>query len=286
MSRKPLAEIIQETIRNEQVRLPVYPAVARQFQELVAQGAPPADRLARLAGGDPALACNLFHAANSSFYRGLQKVATIAEAITRIGLDAAVETVARACHDGEACAGTQLVPRYLPPLWRHSLGCALGAHWLARRCGYQALAEQARMAGLLHDIGKLFLLGTLEAVCSCGEEPIMLPEQLIAEVMSTMHVEQGLELVERWHLPDDFAAVIGRHHETGNERQEAIIALVRLANKGCHKLGLGWSSDPGLILPTTAEAQFLGIDEISLAEFEIMLEDHFALLPEGATPGA
>jgi hypothetical protein len=28
-------------------------------------------------------------------------------------------------------------------------------------------------------------------------------------------------------------------------------------------------------LPTTAEAQFLRIDEISLAEFEIMLEDQF-----------
>jgi hypothetical protein len=48
-----------------------------------------------------------------------------------------------------------------------------------------------------------------------------------------------------------------------------------LANLGCRKLGLGLENSPELVLPTTAEAQFLGVDEISLAEFEIALEDQF-----------
>ena len=55
------------------------------------------------------------------------------------------------------------------------------------------------------------------------------------------------------------------------------MALVKLANKGCWKVGLGWKTGPDLVLPTTAEAQFLGINEIALAEYEIMLEDHFGL---------
>mgnify|MGYP001821563813 CR=1 FL=1 len=38
---------------------------------------------------------------------------------------------------------------------------------------------------------------------------------------------------------------------------------------------LGLDKNPDMALPTTAEAQFLGIDEIALAEFEIMLEDRF-----------
>jgi hypothetical protein len=46
---------------------------------------------------------------------------------------------------------------------------------------------------------------------------------------------------------------------------------------------LGWEADPDLVLPTTAEALFLGIDEIALAEFEIMLEDRFQL-PGADTP--
>jgi hypothetical protein len=54
-----------------------------------------------------------------------------------------------------------------------------------------------------------------------------------------------------------------------------MVILVKLANNGCHKLGLGLTERPDIILPTTGEAQFLGIDEIALAEFEIMLEDRF-----------
>ncbi len=51
--------------------------------------------------------------------------------------------------------------------------------------------------------------------------------------------------------------------------------MVKLANKGCRKVGLGLEHHPELVLPTTGEAQFLGIDEIALAEYEIMLEDKF-----------
>ncbi|MDH3998166.1 MAG: hypothetical protein OET90_04940, partial [Desulfuromonadales bacterium] len=57
--------------------------------------------------------------------------------------------------------------------------------------------------------------------------------------------------------------------------QDIIVALVRLANKACSKIGLGLTVQPELILPTTAEAQFLGVNEIVLAELEIMLEDQF-----------
>lgn len=277
MNRKPLAEIIDETIRAESIRLPVHPEVARRFRELVATGTPQPEALAELASSDPALACNLFHAANSSFYKGLQKAVTIAETITRIGVETTIETLERACREGTPDGRLQLASRYLPQLWQHSIGCALGAHWLACRCGYQALAEQARLAGLLHDIGKLFLLATLEEVSTSGEDPLTLPDQLVEEVLETMHVEQGMKLFKRWNLPDEFAAAIGQHHDTGGEKQDSIVALVRLANKGCHKLGLGWETDSSMILPTTAEAQFLGIDEISLAEYEIMLEDRFGL---------
>ena len=63
------------------------------------------------------------------------------------------------------------------------------------------------------------------------------------------------------------------HHDDVLETQNIMVALVKLANKGCRKVGLGLEKTPDLVLPTTGEAQFLGIDEIALAEFEIMLED-------------
>ena len=274
---KPLTELINDTIAAGQVHLPVFPGVARQVTALLAAGSPPPAALEQLISHDPVLASNLFRAANSSFYKGLHKVVTIDEAITRIGVGQAVEVVVNACREGELCPRGRFSPRYITPLWQHALGCAVGARWLAGRCGYEALADQVHLAGLLHDIGKLYLLATLEQI-ACGPEfDGVLADQLVVEVIEKMHVELGLQLIEDWNLPDSFAAASGRHHDGGLDAHDLVVVLVKLANKGCRKVGLGCDPDPGMVLPTTAEAQFLGIDEISLAEYEIMLEDHFHL---------
>ena len=277
MANKPLTVSINDMVASGQVHLPVYPAVASKVGAILQQGIPERAVLVELINHDPVLTCNLFRAANSAFYQGLPKVLTVGEAITRIGVPRTAQLIEGACRDGELCPRGRLTPRYLAPLWQHSLGCALGAAWLARRCGYHALAEQVHLSGLLHDIGKLFLLAILEQVVTCDEAGTALSDTLIEEVLASMHVELGLRLVAEWNLPDEFAAVVGRHHQTELDSQDAIVALVKLANKGCRKVGLGWETDPGLVLPTTAEAQFLGIDEITLAAFEIMLEDRFQL---------
>ena len=277
MAGKPLPVLINERIDSGRLPLAVHPDVARKIASSPRPERPEAAALGELASHDPVLAGSLFRAANSAFYQGLPKVVTIAEAITRIGTVSALRELDCVCSDGAAGFRGQLLPVYLPPWWRHSLGCALGARWLANRCGYQALADQAHLAGLLHDIGKLFLFTALESIVDSGEAGITLGNQLIEEVLESMHVEIGVKMAAAWNLPGSYVAVIGRHHEPELDSQEVVIALVRLANQVAHKLGLGGKSAPDLILPTTAEAQFLGIDEIALAECEIMLEDRFGL---------
>jgi HD-like signal output (HDOD) protein len=278
MADQPLTELIYATLDTGQVRLPVHPAVATRAATLLQAERPATAGFAPLIGNDPVLVCSLFRAANSAFYQGLPKIATINEAMTRIGLDQTAEMLGGLCRDGQRASRGRLFPRYLPRLWQHSLGCALGSRWLADRCGYRTLAEQAHLAGLLHDIGKWLLLATLEQLAA-GEDAVILADQLVAAILENLHVEVGLRLIADWHLPDEFARVVGGHHQAGLDGQDLVVTLVRLANLGCRKVGLGWLSDPGLVLSTTAEAQFLGIGEITLAEFEIMLEDRFQLVP-------
>jgi len=275
LSNKSLTETIKEMVDADRVRLPVHPKLARQVSEcLIAEG-PDSKQLWSLVNRDPALICNLFRAANSSFFAGLQKTLSVKEAVTRLGSDKAAQVIERACQEGEGCPQGALLPRYMPSLWQHAQGCALGARWLANRCGYQGISDQAYLAGLLHDVGKQFLLAALEEMSSCGEFGMTLSEQLIQEVLATMHVEQGLRLFEEWNLPEAYQEVVANHHAEELDTQNIVVALVKLANNGCRKLGLGLTQSPDIVLPTTAEAQFLGIDEIALAEFEIMLEDQF-----------
>jgi putative nucleotidyltransferase with HDIG domain len=275
LANKSLAEMIKEMVDADRVRLPVHPKLARQVTACLEAEGPESKQLWSLVSYDPALLCNLFRAANSSFFAGLQKTLSIQDAVTRLGSDKAAQVVERACREGEGCPQGELLPRYMPSLWQHAQGCALGARWLANRCGYQGIADQAYLAGLLHDIGKQFLLAALEEIASCGEFGITLSRQLVQEVLTTMHVEQGLRLFEDWNLPEVYKEVVADHHGEELDKQNTMVALVKLANKGCRKLGLGLTKQPDIVLPTTGEAQFLGIDEIALAEFEIMLEDRF-----------
>lgn len=275
MANKPLAEIIRELVDADRVRLPVHPGLAKQIIAALAPDAPESRRLWALVSSDPALICNLFRAANSSFYAGLPKTVSVEEVVTRLGSGEALQVVERACRDSEGCVQGQFMLRYMPGLWKHAQGCALGARWLANRCGYQGLSEQAYMAGLLHDVGKQFLLAALQEVANADEFGITLAAPLVEEVVATMHVQQGVRLFEDWNLADIYKEVVADHHDEELDTLNIVVALVKLANKGCRKVGLGLEQDPEIVLPTTAEAQFLGIDEIALAEFEIMLEDQF-----------
>lgn len=275
MANRALAEIITEMIDADRVCLPVHPELFGQVKACLADDDLRSHRLWALVGKDPALICRLLRAANSSFYAGLPKTLSIEEAVTRLGHDQAIRIVEEACRSSDCHVEGKLVSCYLPGLWQHAQGCALGAKWLARRCDCLALVDQAYVAGLLHDIGKLVLLAALQTVASDSEPDMELSESLVREVLSTMHVEQGLRLFDEWHLPEVYRAVVLQHHAEELESHDTMLALVKLANSGCRKIGLGLDKNPDMALPTTGEAQFLGIDEIALAEFEIMLEDRF-----------
>ena len=285
MANRALAEIITEMIDADRVRLPVHPELFGQVKACLAGDGLRSNRLWALVGKDPALICRLLRAANSCFYAGLPKTLSIEEAVTRLGHDQAVRIVEEACRSSDCHVEGKLVTCYLPGLWQHAQGCALGARWLAGRCDYLALADQAYVAGLLHDIGKLVLLAALQTVASDSDPDMELSEALVREVLSTMHVEQGLRLFDEWHLPEVYRAVVLQHHAEELESQDTMLALVKLANSGCHRIGLGLDKNPDIALPTTGEAQFLGIDEIALAEFEIMLEDRFFCSREVAKGG-
>lgn len=275
MANRPLAEIITGMINADRVRLPVQPELHGQITACLADGGTGSSQLWALVGDDPSLICRLFRAANSSFYAGLPKTLSIDEAVIRLGHDKAVRVVEESCRSSDGPIEGALVSRYMPSLWQHAQGCALGARWLAGRCGYLAIAGQAYFAGLLHDIGKLVLLSAMQKVASDGDLETELSESLVLEVIATMHVEQGLRLFDEWRLPEVYRDAVSEHHAEELDTQNTTVALVKLANKGCRKIGLGLEKTPDLVLPATGEAQFLGIDEIALAEFEIMLEDRF-----------
>jgi hypothetical protein len=83
-------------------------------------------------------------------------------AIVRMGVNEVANIVARITHENNFRSKDPFLHTIMRRLWRHALGVAMAAHWLAKECGLQNLAHEAFFAGLLHDVGKLFILSVID----------------------------------------------------------------------------------------------------------------------------
>jgi hypothetical protein len=96
------------------------------------------------------------------------------------------------------------------------------------------------------------------------------------EILQTAHCELGYRLLLRWHVPEIYCQIARDHHAI-DLSGDLPLTIVRLANEGSRKLGLGLDPDPSLILSATPEASLLKVSEILLAELEVMIEDHLSV---------
>jgi putative nucleotidyltransferase with HDIG domain len=163
---------------------------------------------------------------------------------------------------------------WIARLWSHALGVAVASKWLAQNMGYQAAAEEAFMAGLLHDIGKLLLMRIIDELMVRGDVKGKVSVNLVKEIMADMHAEYGRIYLETINMPESYSKVAGDHHKPDVSGENVVLNLVRLGNMTCHKLGIGMKETPGMMLSTTPEALNLMAKDILLAELQVHLEEH------------
>ncbi len=269
---KSLKEMVEEQMQSDELELPVFNQVALDLQRMKNEDDVQLDKIIVAIMSDPALAARILKIANSSFYGGLKEVSTIQQAVIRLGLqqvaNIALMSAQAAAHDAQH----KTLKERMPGMWEHAYVSAVGARWLAREAGMRDRAEEAFLAGLLHDVGELVLLKILDA-CACGEDVPPLTDALVNEALEALHSDLGHRLMTAWELPGIYADVAMHHHRPTLEKADALQAIVRLVDSGCAKVGIGRNTDHQLSLASLPEADFLDLNEIQLAEFEVVLED-------------
>jgi HD-like signal output (HDOD) protein len=267
-----LMQAVEQQLASGSLQLPVYSPTATKLQAAVNDENTDAKRIEQVLGHDPALAAQVLRVANSPYYGGLSKTQTICAAAQRLGMrqvvNIAVLTAQRAAHSSTDARITSLMQR----LWKHSVGCAIGAKWLAEHANCSEQANEAFLGGLLHDVGSLLLLRVIETVGAAGDERTM-PDSLILEVMDAFHAEQGARLIAHWALPECYTEIAKVHHSAEVDAGATLMHLVRLADQACHKIGMALAPDPSIRLSTLRESEILGVREVALAELEIAIED-------------
>jgi len=226
-----------QTARKE-LKLPTLPAAVLELLKATRDESKSMAHLAQLAGHDPALAAQILRLANSPLLSGSKPVKSLSHAAIILGIST-IRNLAVTISICQTFSRLKLPDSFsLKDFWQHSLTCAVISRIIARQVGYPA-PEEAFLAGLLHDIGQLFLILTRpEAADKIVQDPktgqtIISSEQ---REWGTDHAAEGARILSGWHIAPSIVDVVRFHHRGVEELKEAsdLLKIVYTANLFSH----------------------------------------------------
>jgi HD-like signal output (HDOD) protein len=254
-------------------RLPVMPKATVRLLELLEFPDCTAQELAEVIETEPALAVRLLKLANSPFYGQRGRIASVAKAVVVLGAKT-IRSLAMAVwtHTLKAQMRNAEEMMLMMPLLQHGLATGVAAQMLVDKT-HRSLAEDAFMAGLLHDIGRVALVAQLGTRYQAHIlEPALRDRVTLhameATVLGFDHRALGAQLMISWGLPGFLAAVAERHHDADLvPDKQTIEAAVALADRCSTILGFNLATEIPR-LPQDETAAFYGLqDELVMAEF-------------------
>jgi putative nucleotidyltransferase with HDIG domain len=245
------------------------PATAHKIISLAGDDNVQADDLREAIQNDPVLVARLLRRLNSSYYALSHKVSDLRTAVSLLGL-----------REIRNLALTVFVSRLFEPaalhnnykrenLWTHSVAVGAAARLVSRVCG-RAAAEEAYIAGLLHDIGLILLDQTLRRHFHKVVDSIdaATPTHIVENRILTFdHALLGGFVARRWNFPDQVADAITFHHQpwcyTGQHKD--LVYVVSVANYLCSRAGLTSLGIHNVAPPPDEVYRGLGLDQVTLA---------------------
>lgn len=216
------------------------------------------DLVARKVALDPALTARALRLANSSFYGMPRQITTMPDAVAVLGLSSVRNLATTTALMG---ALAQPDPGAVDPqaFWRHAIGTALCARLLASHGATQQ--DQAYIAGLLHDIGRLVLAtrfsGHYQAVLALRSATDCYLLDAERACLGLDHALVGAALAQHWKFPQAICLAVAQHHAGDVPDLQPLTQLVHLADALAH--ALGFSGDDDELVPLVADATVLGL---------------------------
>lgn len=218
-------------------QLPSLASVVTEFLALSRQDFFTAQDFEKVLCKDQALVARLLKLANSAHYGRSRKIHSIPEAVVLVGLEHMKRLVFAVSAEG--LTRVRLVNYRFDQdrgFWMHSTAVALSARAIVDALPAKPLhSEEAFVAGLLHDVGKLVIDDFLDS--ERGPHAVTLAEE--TEAVGLDHAELGEYILSQWRLPVSIVAAVRDHHRPHDADIAPGARLLQLASAIVHTWGLG-----------------------------------------------
>ncbi|MCW4182533.1 MAG: HDOD domain-containing protein [Candidatus Thiodiazotropha weberae] len=213
--------------------MPTLPALALEALIIINDVDSSASDLQRVISRDASLTARLIRYANSPLYRGMNKIATIKPAITRIGFQRVKNAVYAVSMKEVFRTSVKEIERRMDRLWNHSVKVGAQAAMLAKtQPGLDP--DVALVAGLVHDIGHIPLL-----IKACKYKELIDNPEFLDKVLRKLHPHIGGSILKLWKF-DEAIIEVAAHHEDlsrdpGDDVPVDYVDIVQVANILAHE---------------------------------------------------
>jgi HD-like signal output (HDOD) protein len=253
---------------SQPIAIPVFHEVAIKLLQMLNGNFYTIEEVIILVHEDQALASEMLKCANSTYYSGQTPISTIKNAILRLGSQQIVN-LAFSASMSNTKSDNPLINSYMKTLWSHCRAVAKTSAYLALKVSHDKKIpelnhDEVYLAGLLHDIGKLYLLKVIDSLMISD---ILHPDnRLIEDILVELSAEQGIRVMKHYNIPEIYLDLLDRlfNDDWKCGSNDYFVATVRLADKmhyyGEHDIDI---TDNIATCDISDEMSFLDITDIS-----------------------
>jgi HD-like signal output (HDOD) protein len=187
------------------VDLPSFPEIAVRVRRVLSDPKSSVDQVVRVVGSEPALSARLLRISNSaSLNRSGRQVTDLRTAINRIGYNM-VRSASISFSMAQIRKSNKLVglEHRLNDLWHSSTLVAAFAYVLARNCT-KVNPDEAMLTGMMHGIGKLYVLTR-----AIDHPELFGSDVTLNEIIGDWHASIGKAILENWNFSESMAQAVG-----------------------------------------------------------------------------
>jgi putative nucleotidyltransferase with HDIG domain len=230
---KAFVESVREDLLANNIYLPTLPALALEALIIINDVDSSAADLEKVISRDAALTARLIRYANSPLYRGLNTIATIRPAITRIGFQKVKNAVYAVSMKEVFRTSVKEIEKRMDRLWNHSVKVGAQAAMLAKELPGMD-PDVALVAGLVHDIGHIPLL-----IKACNYKELIEKPEFLDKVLNKLHPQLGGSILKLWKFDQVIIEVAAQHEDLtrdpGDDVAVDFVDIVQVANILAHE---------------------------------------------------